>query len=144
MNSENLRRIAERIDEEPKTFNMEVYADETSCGTTMCVAGHAVALSNPQLLAGYMVGTCGIVAGDLVVEAADFLDIPSQEAHHFFHFSHLDYGMEWVQAHAENGKVATALRWMADNNCPDWQKAGAAAGFTPYSEWQEDRQAAYL
>src|SRR5688500_1611119 len=37
------RRVMRTIEAEPETFNMLNYAQVTSCGTTMCLAGHTVA-----------------------------------------------------------------------------------------------------
>jgi hypothetical protein len=41
-NMPKIRRILRDIDANPETWNQEFYGHKTACGTSFCIAGHAV------------------------------------------------------------------------------------------------------
>jgi hypothetical protein len=43
-----LRRILHQIDEHPETYEQSVYASDSPCGTSYCVAGHAAVMSGAK------------------------------------------------------------------------------------------------
>ena len=53
MNSDLLRQVRDSIASEPLAFDMGDWAelaDDSPCGTTMCIAGHALAISGIQVI----------------------------------------------------------------------------------------------
>lgn len=50
-NTELGRLVLKQVETEPETFDMRTWVHRTSCGTTACLAGHAL------LFSGYTMGT---------------------------------------------------------------------------------------
>lgn len=44
-NLDLLRRVLKKIDEHPETYDQDVYARRTLCGTSHCIGGHAAVMS---------------------------------------------------------------------------------------------------
>lgn len=51
MNSDLMRQVADAIESEPEHFRMDTWCSESACGTTYCVAGWAVAIDQPEVMA---------------------------------------------------------------------------------------------
>ncbi len=48
MNHELAQKALENIKADPKTFNQEMWATKTDCGTAYCFAGHVVHAAYPE------------------------------------------------------------------------------------------------
>ena len=55
MNKQRMLRLADRLEKiDPNKFDMNAFADKRECGTTCCVAGHAL------LMAGWKLGEADV------------------------------------------------------------------------------------
>jgi hypothetical protein len=101
-----LRKVADRIERENR-FDMGTYGRKDGlCGTVACVAGHIVWMTEPGEFEKAIFR--GFYSRDIHSTATDKLNISDNEADELF---------------------AAALRWMSDNECLSWDKAGPAVGF---------------
>lgn len=115
MNKEKILQLADAIEQGLKDvkFDMMYFGEKNRCGTFGCIAGHAVALFNPETwqsrLEGYIIGR-GIFEG-----ARDLLELTHHEATELFlpdDFYRLDLGkitkeiaVKTLRDFAETGKI---------------------------------------
>jgi hypothetical protein len=110
MNLKPLLEVADRIEKHPETFDMANW-----CGTACCVAGHLVQAFDPDM---YLGGVCN--------RAKEILQMDNREREHAFALftpRRVSY-----TALSKHPKVPAMLRWMVENNTPDWEKAAHAFG----------------
>jgi predicted regulator of amino acid metabolism with ACT domain len=148
MNTEALRQVADAIEasrrksyhvadgvdinfdlsewtQKVRRYNEE--EDYESCQTVACVAGFTVAVLTPEkytrmLNAGLF--SYAASGGESIREAAtDLLDLTDEEAFKLFTPKGVMYSFI-----TESPRTPDLLRWMADNNTPDWIAAIEALG----------------
>jgi hypothetical protein len=118
-----LRKVADRIERENR-FDMSTYGYQDECGTVACTAGHIVWMLYPEEFEEKIKWSIGM---DWVfVTACEELDIDVETADDFFVPTDR---IAIPQINYNKNLVPAALRWMADNECLDWNKAGPAVGF---------------
>lgn len=90
-----LRKVLEHIEAHPDEHDQLVYAQQTPCGTTACVAGHTVVIAGWDLT-WERVGNAAVVADRCVrdglsewipIAARNELGLNGGQAHYLFHFS---------------------------------------------------------
>lgn len=138
INADRLRAVASAIEAGTLAkFNMydilstdfeydEESQDFHKCGTLACVAGFALLLfakplygKNPHDLGGH--------------QAADILGLDNTQRDELFYCDRsyhdpIDHFVNFEIIHKHEEFVPDALRWMADNDCIDWDQAMAAVG----------------
>lgn len=96
MNVELLDEVIQNIEDNPKSWNQQVWGSKTACGTVCCIAGHAVLLRGAEPFwfptkeddemsfakVKYQGGTWHV--SDL---AAKMLDLNIDQAEELFHYS---------------------------------------------------------
>lgn len=85
-NEDLFRQIADLIEDEPERYDQTVYHLLTDCGTTGCIAGHAIMINGWQFEESgcvYAPGTnrnSDCSCGNLNIYAAELLGLTSDEA----------------------------------------------------------------
>jgi hypothetical protein len=116
-----LRKVADRIERENR-FDMGTYGRKDGlCGTVACVAGHIVWMTEPGEFEKAIFR--GFYSRDIHSTATDKLNISDNEADELF------APTGGVDINNHKNLVPAALRWMSDNECLSWDKAGPAVGF---------------
>jgi hypothetical protein len=123
MNTELIRRVADRIEQMPSTFDMTTFAEVNSCGTIACVAGHVVWMEDPVFFNEWTNGSPLGTVETIGRRAQKLLEISYHERDQFFAPNGL---LEQINEH--RNKVPAMLRWMADNDYLHWPSAANAVG----------------
>lgn len=88
-----LRKVLEHITEHPEEHSQHVWAARSDCGTTMCVAGHAVSMTGHDMMYSSL-GAYGEAVGctdkdgvaySIQAAAAKELDLSPSQASGLFH-----------------------------------------------------------
>jgi hypothetical protein len=122
-----LRKVADRIERENR-FDMSTYGrkKDDRCSTVACMAGHIVWMTEPERFEKEI--TLNIHSCDFNIHeiATEKMGISEDEADELF----VPCGdIDINDINDNKNLVPAALRWMADNKCLDWNKAGPAVGF---------------
>lgn len=80
-----LRAVLKQIDEHPETWNQGVMAQMTACGTSHCIAGHAVTLRGHRVSFDRFGSAYTTMEGDRIWSLAMHeLELTSQESDDLF------------------------------------------------------------
>lgn len=129
MNKEAMYKVADAIEKHNEVeFNMHVIAGVTVrddnhevCGTVGCVAGFTLLALAPNQWKKAIVRH---THAQVINPAAELLGLDYDEAYDLF----IRTGTSYDDITKNRDKVPTILRWMADNDCPDWPTAIRALG----------------
>lgn len=129
MNVDMIDKTIEAIKAEVLIFRMDVYAEETACGTAACIAGHAVHIDDPDVTKRYMdyvnAGYPEDDPGDsefgdgLICHGMKLLDITYDQADALFAPSqitsvraqHAIDMLEWLKKHPDAFGTTIRAKW---------------------------------
>lgn len=91
-----MRKVLEHITEHPEEHDQQSWAEKTACGTTYCMAGHAV------LMAGHEIAWSAIAGVYLEEDGADRVTEPIETSESFTqyipHVAAHELGIDHMQA----------------------------------------------
>jgi hypothetical protein len=128
MNWKLLSQIADHIEANPKSFDMETWAEEHSCGTIGCIAGWAIMLTQPDVSPD-MIRHCITPLTNKAFQP------DTHEGEDDLWNMFLGGPFIPTQINELKAYVPAALRWMAKNSSLDWSRAFNAVG----ADWPEPR-----
>lgn len=101
-----LKRVLDHIEAHPETHDQDWWAEDTACGTVMCIAGHTVAMTGHTIdLHGdddqdgdYAEPGARLIDGRRIEDVArEELGLTRQQAYDLFHLAE-DLGAVWATA----------------------------------------------
>jgi hypothetical protein len=131
VNWTELSRMADRIESDNR-FNMSTYGGSAHgddlCGAVACLAGHIVWANSEETFKQFLQAQYkfDVEFPHMFEIARGILNIDTEAASHLF----VPHVMVIRDINKNKELVPAAIRWMVDNKCLRWDKAGDAVGFT--------------